>query len=151
MNKSNKKQPDHENEPAMIGIIGDGTQPPTHDIIKLRQWYVQKSFEIIENSYRVGFHHGYCLGLKESDNEKELNDWYYLTLNENIPFMANKGFADCQHVQMKFRKGFCQGFRLALKNANLEEEIRDWRYSDYTKIIIPPGHEFAGHVWGVKN
>jgi len=151
MNKSNKKQLDHKNEPAMIGIRGDGTQPPTHDPVKLQQWYVNKNFCLFEFCFRSGFYRGYCKGLEDPKMEKNLNDWYYLSLNEYVNFPNDKIKSDSPHVQMKFRKGFCQGFRVSLKNYEIKKQIDEWRYSDCSKIIIPPGHEFAGHIWGVKN
>jgi len=119
-------------------------------------WCVNESFEVIEKAYRTGFAHGYCRGLEDPENKKKIKEWLFLTLNEAVPFPCGRGFTfegyeANSHEEMKFKQGFCSGFRLALKNKDLEDEIRDWRYSDYTKIIIPPGHEFAGHVWGVKN
>lgn len=117
---------------------------------------VNVSLEICEKAYRTGFAHGYYRALEEPENEKKLNVWLFLTLNDCIPFPGGlgctfEGYQASPLEEMKFKQGFCKGFRLALKNKDLKDEINDWRHSDYSKIIIPPGHEFAGHVWGVKN
>lgn len=119
-------------------------------------WCINESFEVIEKAYRTGFAHGYCRGIEEPENEKSLKEWFFLPLNKAIPFPCGRGFTfesyeANSHEEMKFKQGFCKGFRLSLKNKDLEDEIRNWRYSDCSKIIIPPGHEFAGHIWGVKN